>query len=301
MKKLTTKQIQDVSLRIMKEVHAFCLENNIRYSLAYGTLIGAIRHKDFIPWDDDLDIIMPRPDYERFCKTYKGATTKAFATCLGNCYLNYGRVCDMVDTSVIPHTTWTSEETGVWIDVFPVDGISDSYENFKNKGNALRALDNKLFEARGAKDVWCSERSLLFNLKKVAKHILFGHYDIDTIKSQYQELLKPADFETSKNAGAVQFPITVEKEFLPTEIYREYMLTDFCDTKFYILKEYDKFLTHFYGNYMQLPPVEKRVPDHSCNIYSWKSETNMNNVNVGMHSYMADNEQITPPHNAGGK
>jgi lipopolysaccharide cholinephosphotransferase len=269
MKQLTLIEIQDVSLRIMKEVHAFCLDNNIRYSLAYGTLIGAVRHKGFIPWDDDLDIIMPRPDYERFCKMYKGATTKAFATSLGNCYINYGRVCD-VNTIANPHTTWATEEHGVWIDVFPVDGIADTYEDFIKNGDALRKLDNKLFEARGTKDKWNSNRSLFFNLKKVAKKILFGHYNIDEIKGQYQRLLNLTDFETSKIAGSVQYPPTIEKEFLPTEIYKEYMLADFCDAKFYILKEYDKFLRRFYGNYMQLPPEEKRVPDHAQHVFYWK-------------------------------
>ena len=66
MKEMTLKDVQGVSLDILKDVHSFCESHHIRYSLAYGTLIGAIRHKGFIPWDDDVDIVIPRPDFTRF-------------------------------------------------------------------------------------------------------------------------------------------------------------------------------------------------------------------------------------------
>ena len=73
MKEMTTTDIQQVSLDILKDVHSFCQKEGIKYSLAYGTLIGAIRHKGFIPWDDDVDIMMTRPEYERFIRAYKSS------------------------------------------------------------------------------------------------------------------------------------------------------------------------------------------------------------------------------------
>ena len=71
MREMALKEIQQVSLDILKDVHQFCINNGIHYSLCYGTLLGAIRHNGFIPWDDDIDIMMPRPDYDRFVNTYK--------------------------------------------------------------------------------------------------------------------------------------------------------------------------------------------------------------------------------------
>ena len=71
MRELTLPELQSICLEILIDIDDFCTKNNIRYSLAHGTLIGAIRHKGFIPWDDDLDINMPRPDYEKFKNTYK--------------------------------------------------------------------------------------------------------------------------------------------------------------------------------------------------------------------------------------
>ena len=71
MKEMTLRELQLFALEILKDVHQFCTQNNIKYSLYAGTLLGAIRHQGFIPWDDDIDIVMPRDDYNRFCQTYQ--------------------------------------------------------------------------------------------------------------------------------------------------------------------------------------------------------------------------------------
>ena len=96
---LSVKEIQDVLLRIMKYVHTFCVENDIKYSLEGGTLIGAIRHKGYIPWDDDIDIAMPRPYYDKFVKEFIDTDEfKLFTPERNNSYINYARVCDIKNT-----------------------------------------------------------------------------------------------------------------------------------------------------------------------------------------------------------
>lgn len=87
MRKLSHREIQLYLLEILKSVDAFCVKEGIRYSMAYGTLLGAVRHKGFIPWDDDIDLLMPRPDYERFVSTFgkePGSVTVAFVTGLAS-------------------------------------------------------------------------------------------------------------------------------------------------------------------------------------------------------------------------
>ena len=130
---MTSKEVQQVSLDILRDVHTFCVQNGIRYSLQGGSLLGAIRHEGFIPWDDDIDIIMPRPDYERFCSSYKSSKNYKLI-CKGNdvCYLLFARVCDMENTYVNSDLCpWTNQKTGVWIDVFPADGAEDDINEAK--------------------------------------------------------------------------------------------------------------------------------------------------------------------------
>lgn len=123
MKEMSLREIQLFSLEILKDVHDFCISNDINYSLAYGTLLGAIRHKGFIPWDDDIDIVMPCPDYERFCKIYRSKKWRLFSPVNNDCYLNYSRVCDLDKTWVLSLPWCKESPTGLWIDIFPIDGI----------------------------------------------------------------------------------------------------------------------------------------------------------------------------------
>ena len=181
MRIMTSDDSKQVSLEVFDDIHDFCIKNNIRYSLSGGTLIGAIRHGGYIPWDDDIDIYMPRPDYERFLKSYKSSNKfRLFAKSLSNSEMVYARVCEMEKTFVTSRLNfWTKEEKGVWIDIFPVDGAGDTYE----------------------------------------------------------EACKRVKFEG-----------------------REYMITE----------DYDQFLRDTFGDYMQLPPENERVPRHSFNEFYWK-------------------------------
>lgn len=149
MREMSLQDVQSFSLEILKDVHAFCVENNINYSLAYGTLIGAVRHQGFIPWDDDIDIIMPRPDYDRFCREYHSDKFKTAVAGTPSVYIAFSRVYDdqytFVENRQMP---WASFETGVWIDIFPIDAVCDDYDTFINTGKKLQKLWIRTCHAR---------------------------------------------------------------------------------------------------------------------------------------------------------
>ena len=158
MKEMTLQEVQKVSLDILKDVHDFCESHNIKYSLAYGTLLGAVRHKGFIPWDDDVDIIIPRPDYERFCREYYSSHGyKLYCPEDPANYMVFARVCDNEHTLVKTNHPWASEQTGVWIDIFPFEGLPSDEGDFLNLVKRIRGVAKIVYRLRFGKFLKLSE------------------------------------------------------------------------------------------------------------------------------------------------
>lgn len=277
MREMTTREVQQVSLDILKDVHEFCVKNNIKYSLSGGTLLGAIRHNGFIPWDDDVDIQMPRPDYDRFIHTYVSQRGyKVYSRELPELekknitYAHGCRVCDMertfVDTGLKP---WITEDTGIWIDVFPCDGISSDFMEAKKHLGRVHEL------VRHAR--WLVYKD--FPWKKMTKRMRFE----DKVKCIIKKLIsgivptntfdkmlalkKKYDYTTSDYF----FATTLKGlgEWQPKKNMENFELHQFEYAEFYIMSGYDANLTSLYGNYMQLPPENKRTV-HRFNKYYWK-------------------------------
>lgn len=147
MKEMTLQEVQTVLLDILKDVCVFCESHNIRYSLAYGTLIGAIRHKGFVPWDDDADIVIPRPDFERFCKEYTSLKGyKLYKPGNPNNFLLYAHVCDNSNTIAKCRYPWSNEETGIWVDILPIDGLPSDKKDFLKLVKSIRNVQKKCID-----------------------------------------------------------------------------------------------------------------------------------------------------------
>ena len=149
MQELTLKELQGISLELLVELHDFCIKNSINYSIAYGTLIGALRHKGFIPWDDDVDVIMPRPDYERFCKSFH--SDKFSLIYYGNdktALAGFARVVDCKKTIYKTERPWTKQKSGAWIDIFPIDGVEDDQGEYARRYQKLARLCEIIYKFR---------------------------------------------------------------------------------------------------------------------------------------------------------
>lgn len=274
MKEMTIQEIQQVTLEILKDVHNFCVENNIRYSLSGGTLLGAIRHNGFIPWDDDADIQLPRPDYNRFIHTYQSKCGfKLFCHELGNVErirISHTMVCDVkktvVDKSELP---WTDIELGIRIDVIPVDGAPSSYKKMKNHMNSLKfwravcsigrvkgAPLKTIFSKKTIKD------RAIFLIKKI-----LGLVYCDMFLDKYIKLTKKYDYDSSDYFCAGSH--YGMREWQPKKNMENYILHKFEDCEFYIMSGYNENLKSLYGDYMSLPPVDKRI-NHAFFKYYWK-------------------------------
>ena len=125
-RRVTDKEVKQIQLEMLDEIDAFCRQNNIRYSLAFGTLLGAVRHKGYIPWDDDVDIIMPLPDMLRFKKIFQSDKLQYcdIDTTLHYEY-HFSRICYKQTFS---KRGWASKSYGINIDLYPVVGLPSSIE-----------------------------------------------------------------------------------------------------------------------------------------------------------------------------
>jgi lipopolysaccharide cholinephosphotransferase len=132
MQQMTFNEMRTVQFNILCAVDKFCNENNLRYTLLGGTLLGAVRHQGFIPWDDDIDIAMPRPDYEKFVRTFN--KTESFLVCeswINKKYWYFG-FAKIGDKRTLLEQRDCKIKLFVNIDLFPVDGFYDDIDIIKN-------------------------------------------------------------------------------------------------------------------------------------------------------------------------
>ena len=275
MKEMTTREVQLVSLEILKDVHDFCVKNDIKYSLSGGTLLGAIRHNGFIPWDDDVDIQMPRLDYDRFIHTYVSPKYKVYSRELTefekkHMTYPYARICEMektfVDTGVHP---WIFEDTGVWIDVFPCDGISSDPAEAKKCLKKIHRLVRYAGWIAFRNFSWekiKNEKQLTRKIKAIVKKWISNIMPTSTLdriialKRKYDYMTSDYFFATTyRGFGEWQCKNNMEG----SELHQ------FEDAEFYIMSGYEANLTSLYGDYMAIPPENKRI-SHGFNHYYWR-------------------------------
>lgn len=273
MRKMTLKDIQHVSLSILKDVHGFCIANDIKYSLAYGTLIGAIRHHGFIPWDDDIDIFMPRSEYERFCNSYNSDKYKLVSSYDKKSYLAFSRVCEMDKTYVREFVPWSEYETGVWIDIFPLDGAEDEKLVFDKRYKDAHKLWWSIYRNRGAKNAFSSQFSFIQNIKLLAKKVLYlNGFFLNKNLEKFNHLIQLYPFKDSKYWGQMSCCDNGSDEYNLTSVFNNIILTAFEDGEFCIISDYDSVLKTQYGDYMKLPPVEDREPKQTDTYFYWKED-----------------------------
>lgn len=258
MKNLSMEEVKKIELEILNFFHDFCEENNLKYYLAFGTLLGAVRHKGFIPWDDDIDIYMPRDDYEKFIKIFYDKYNQLSILCVDNnvqYYLQYAKL--VKNGTVILDNLY---QFGICIDVFPLDNLLNDYKKslFLIKVvNLLRIIkDSKLF---------CYNKITIKNIiHKIFKYIFFfipTRYLVVKINNLSKKYKREID---SKYVGYVAS--ATKKPVLRREWFKERVLLDFENYKFWAPKEWNKVLENSYGNYMILPPENKRI-NHSIEAY----------------------------------
>lgn len=264
MKSINIQELKNIELDLLKCVDDICKKQNIRYSLAYGTLIGAIRHKGFIPWDDDIDIAMPRPDYEKFLDYCKNNKTEFYVLACENEELYpdlITKVCASNTVILEENTNRFHKKIGVYIDIFPIEGLGDSYEQAKrnfDKSGIKRELLNaalwkKYFRSKTHSIIFEPIRFFLF----IASRFVSPAFLIRSIHDVY----KNKNYDSFNYVGVIGSPYR-KKDILNKSILENYREVEFEGNKFMAFEQYDGYLNQLYGDYMTLPPVEKRESHH---------------------------------------
>lgn len=262
MKEINQEEIKSIQINILNDVDAFCRSHNLKYSLAYGTLIGAVRHKGFIPWDDDIDIIMPRPDYDKFIMEYENPIYKILSYKKdARCHMAFAEVYD--DRTYLIHGR---HSFGVFIDIFPIDGLPEKAQ-LNNYVTTFLKKQNAVIRKR--KPYINSNEKFKEYTFFLIKNILFPRKR-ETYISEFESFYKSQNIQNSPNAGCLaNYGVNKHKEIMPSHIFKNYTELTFENKKYMCLQNYDEFLKRIYGNYMKLPPKEKRIGHHAFKTY-WK-------------------------------
>lgn len=242
---------------ILTEFDRVCRENGLKYTLAYGTLLGAVRHKGFIPWDDDVDVCMPRPDYERLIELakQKGVLRDHFLLSKDRGKGAQYPFVKLMDDRYPIRCRTNLEVPYLYVDIFPLDGLPDDEKQIKKlyakeRRNAFVALLCKWYTFNTAWG-WLL-RVIGFPVYLVG--LCIGQNR--TIK-KLNALASRYPYEESKLVGIHSWGLA--KEAMPRETFEEFCELPFGDRNFLAIKNWDGYLTHLYGDYMTPPPENKRI------------------------------------------
>lgn len=237
-RQLSLREMQLRELEILKDVRDFCEDNAIKYFLGCGTMLGAVRHEGFIPWDDDVDIHMPYEDYLEFVRKYK--KTGRYDICSWHTDDDFrhqsAHVLDGEVFQIFPGYP-LQDLTNLHIDIIPVGGWPDDGQERIRKYNYNFELDevwNRYFIARDVREL---------EIEDVRKKIMEQKFDRSFYESEYAGMVKAAKWGS----------------YMPVRLSGKMIQARFENEKFAVPAEYDEYLTVCYGKYMELPAEEKRM------------------------------------------
>jgi len=264
-KEIALNELKSIQLDLLRELHGYCEKHGLVYYLAYGTLIGALRHNGYIPWDDDIDVMMPRADYDRLIKAFNqgsGPIKVISYETDSDYYLPFAKLVH-TDT-VMQEQVNNDKQIGVYIDIFPLDNLSDDHED------AVRRMDragrfNYMVSLKNIKK--SSSRKFYKNAILVVGSFILRAVSLRTLFEKMKSVT------VSKETAYIGVVTGISKggpsRVFKKEWFSSRTLHDFEQEQFYVPCGGDAFLRNLYGDYMKLPPKEQQKSHHVFEAW-WK-------------------------------
>ena len=262
------EEVKRILIDILKYFDGICAKYNISYSLGYGTLLGAARHKGFIPWDDDIDVMIPLPDYLRLMKVVELYDSSCR-------YMLHTRETESQHNEIYPYPfaklvdeytrgeyLRNRDQFGAYIDVFPIVGIPEESEAYRRFFKTFYM--NKLGLSIGYRMDGDAKQSILQTLKSIRRRAYWTRY-----KAFRDSLLKEQthyDYNTAKRVNVSLWNFG-ERENFSKELFKHFTCLPFGDRMYPCIASYEEYLTQMYGEWQVLPPEDQRKPRHEYKLF----------------------------------
>lgn len=257
-RQLSSEEIKKTELNILLELKKATEENNLRFFISGGSLLGAIRHHGFIPWDDDIDVCMPRPDYDKLCQLYREG--KVFPDYIElQCYENH--TGDFPFIKLLDTRTQIEEKyvegmvKSLWVDILPVDGFpEDEAEVIRIQKKAVRYRKGLMLKfAKAGKG-----KTLAKRIFKPLVILALKPFSVEWFDKMLKKQIAPYPYETCKYVGVYTWGLYGLGERMLKEEFEKTVPVTFEGYEFKTFSCWHEYLSGLYGDYMQLPPEEKR-------------------------------------------
>lgn len=265
---LTPDEVKAEELSMLIEFDALCRREGLRYSLAGGTLLGAVRHKGFIPWDDDIDVSMPRPDFDKLvtlARFNKRSNDRIFEPYSNDwthpIFLKY------INRRVAVDAHYENGESNLWIDVTPVEGLSDDYDEVEHIYKRAKKLQRTIMFCKA------DPKEGKTTFKRVLKRLLVPMANstgvLSRAVSELDSIGSSCAFGSTPWVGCTAWGLYGPGERYPYSGWENTVEFEFEGQRLKAISTWDAYLSGLYGNYMKLPPEDKRVTHE---IKAWRIE-----------------------------
>lgn len=258
--KTQQQRLRDIQLEILEIIDSLCRENNLHYSLYAGTLLGAVRHQGFIPWDDDLDVCMPRDDYEKFLYLWEDKDHPGFILQNKNNTPSFTQSFSKIRKD---HTAYLQYEwekgryhTGIFVDIFPVDRCPESF--LKQKRFQWQCMKYQLY----TREFVPPKSSLLIKIVSKAFLILTSPNKRQKYRGVFEHKLMDIYSHNDLPIIFIESMSTLRLVY-PNDLLKDYIDMSFEKKEYQCIARWDEYLKLKYGDYMTLPPKEERIWKHN--------------------------------------